>query len=126
MRQTDRFMVRIDRWHVAGLTLRLVFLVSTVSHYGNREPLVRRQATEPHLKDGGIYRKRWWARAYRTANFSVGGLDIDNGYALGLYEDPPAVPDPDAHVMPVYKGHPQERSAAETYGVLPSQDTVTP
>ena len=31
------------------------------SHYGNRETLVRRQATEPHLKDGGIYRMRWWA-----------------------------------------------------------------
>lgn len=21
---------------------------------------MHRQATEPHLKDGGIYRKRWW------------------------------------------------------------------
>ena len=39
---------------------------------------MRRQATEPHLEDGGIYRMRWWARVYRTANFSLGGLDIDN------------------------------------------------
>ena len=23
--------------------------------------LVRRKAAEPHLEDGGIYRKRWWA-----------------------------------------------------------------
>ena len=23
---------------------------------------MRRQATEPHLEDAGIYRKRWWAR----------------------------------------------------------------
>ena len=22
---------------------------------------MRRQATEPHLEDGGIYRMRWWA-----------------------------------------------------------------
>ena len=25
------------------------------------ETLMPRQAAEPHLKDGGIYRKRWWA-----------------------------------------------------------------
>ena len=36
------------------------------SHYGNRETSVRRQATEPHLEDGGIYRMRRWARVYRT------------------------------------------------------------
>ena len=31
------------------------------SHYRNRKPSVRRQATQPHLEDGGIYRKQWWA-----------------------------------------------------------------
>ena len=31
------------------------------SDYRNRESLVRRQAAERHLEDGGIYRKRWWA-----------------------------------------------------------------
>ena len=33
------------------------------SHYGNRETSVRRQATEPHLKGGGIYRTRWWGQS---------------------------------------------------------------
>ena len=32
-----------------------------LSYYRNRESLVRRKAAEPHLEDGGIYRKRWWA-----------------------------------------------------------------
>ena len=31
------------------------------SHDGNREALVRRQAAEPHLEDGGIYLERWWS-----------------------------------------------------------------
>ena len=43
------------------LALRLVFLRLYSSHYRNRESLVRRQAAERHLEDGGIYRKRWWA-----------------------------------------------------------------
>ena len=30
------------------------------SDYRNRESLVPRQAAQPHLEDGGIYRKRWW------------------------------------------------------------------
>ena len=42
-----------------GLAPRLAFLRPYLSHYRNRESLVRRQATERHLKDGGIYRKRW-------------------------------------------------------------------
>ena len=43
--------------------LRSLFAALTpyASYYGNRETSVRRQATEPHLEDGGIYRKRWWA-----------------------------------------------------------------
>ena len=36
-------------------------LLPYTSHYGNRESLVRRQAAERHLEDGGIYRMRWWA-----------------------------------------------------------------
>ena len=43
------------------LAPRLVFLRPYSSHYRNRESLVRRQAAERHLEDGGIYRKRWWA-----------------------------------------------------------------
>ena len=27
---------------------------------------MRRQATEPQLEDGGIYRMRWWAYVYCT------------------------------------------------------------
>ena len=37
------------------------FLCPAASHHRNRESLVRRQAAERHLEDGGIYRKRWWA-----------------------------------------------------------------
>ena len=37
---------------------------------------MRRQAAEPQLEDGGIYRKRWWAKAYRIANFSLGGHTV--------------------------------------------------
>ena len=29
------------------------------SYYRNRETSVRRQAAEPQLEDGGIYRTRW-------------------------------------------------------------------
>ena len=43
------------------LAPRLVFLRPYSSHYRNRESLVRRQAAERHLEDGGIYRKLWWA-----------------------------------------------------------------
>ena len=60
----------------ARLAPRLVFLRPYSSHYRNRESLVRRQAAERHLEDGGIYRKRWWACTYRIANFSVGGPNI--------------------------------------------------
>ena len=35
-----------------------------------------RQAAEPQLEDAGIYRKRWWARVYCTANFPVGDPDL--------------------------------------------------
>ena len=38
------------------------FLRHYASHYGNRETSVRRKPAEPHLEDGGIYRKRWWAK----------------------------------------------------------------
>ena len=31
------------------------------SHYRHREASVHRKAAGPHLKDGGIYRMRWWA-----------------------------------------------------------------
>ena len=48
----------------AGLAPRPVFLRPYTSHYRNRESLVRRQAAERHLEDGGIYSKRWWARLY--------------------------------------------------------------
>ena len=44
-------------------------LCSDVSHYRNRETLMRRKATEPHLKDSGIYRKRWWA--YLTVDSTI-------------------------------------------------------
>ena len=44
------------------LAPRLVYLRPYSSHYRNRESLVRRQAAERHLEDGGIYRKRWWTR----------------------------------------------------------------
>ena len=40
------------------------FLRHYASHYGNRETSVRRKPAEPHLKDGGIYRKRWWTNVY--------------------------------------------------------------
>ena len=42
--------------HDASVSLR-----PDASHYRNRESLVRRQAAERHLEDGGIYRMRWWA-----------------------------------------------------------------
>ena len=42
------------------------FLRHYASHYGNRETSVRRKPAEPHLEDGGIYRKRWWAKRYCT------------------------------------------------------------
>ena len=44
-----------------GLAPQLAFLRPYSSHYRNRESLVRRQASERHLEDSGIYRKRWWA-----------------------------------------------------------------
>ena len=44
----------------ANMTL-LASLHPYASQYRNREAAMRRQAAEPHLEDGGIYRKRWWA-----------------------------------------------------------------
>ena len=38
------------------------------SHYRNREARVRRKPAEPHLEDGGIYRKRWWAGVDKIKN----------------------------------------------------------
>ena len=34
------------------------------SHYRNRESLMPRQATEPHLEDGGIYR---WTKPFHVS-----------------------------------------------------------
>ena len=45
-----------------GLASQLAFLRLYSSHYRNRESLVRRQASERHLEDSGIYRKRWWEK----------------------------------------------------------------
>ena len=58
-------------------------LYSDASHYRNRESLVRRKAAEPHLEDGGIYRKRWWACTYRIANFSLGGDAVGRNASTG-------------------------------------------
>ncbi len=41
------------------------------SHYRDRKPSVSRQATEPHLEDGGIYRKRWWAGLLNKDRFRI-------------------------------------------------------
>ena len=32
---------------------------------------MRRKAPEPHLEDGGIYRKRWWTSLYRRNLFAT-------------------------------------------------------
>ena len=42
----------------------LASLSPYTSHYRNRKSSVRRQAAEPHLEDGGIYRKWWWSEPY--------------------------------------------------------------
>ena len=55
----------------AGLAPRPVFLRPYTSHYRNRESLVRRQAAERHLEDGGIYGKRWWTTLYRRNLFAT-------------------------------------------------------
>ena len=44
------------------------------SHYGNREASVPRKAADPHLKDGCIYRMRWWA--YNSNHISKTVLSI--------------------------------------------------
>ena len=47
---------------IVGYSASLALLSSLspyTSHYRNRESSVRRQTAQPHLEDGGIYRKRW-------------------------------------------------------------------
>ena len=62
---------RAERGYGATVTL-LAILLPYASHYGNRETSVRRQATEPHLEDGRIYRTRWWV----VKRDSGGELDL--------------------------------------------------
>ena len=40
------------------------------------------ESPQPHLEDGSVYRARWWARAYRTADFS---LECPHMIGLALY-----------------------------------------
>ncbi len=60
-RHIERARTGASRWRVGWTGTRPAFLRPYASHHRNRESFMRRQATEPHLKDGGIYRTRWWA-----------------------------------------------------------------
>ena len=46
----------------------------TPSNAGRQEVVIGSQS-QPQLEDGSVYRARWWAYVYCTANFPLGGLD---------------------------------------------------
>ena len=60
------------------------FLRPYASHYGNRETSVRREAIEPHLKDGGIYRTRWWAELRLIVDQVLIDRDNNGSITLGI------------------------------------------
>ena len=61
-------------------------VLSTLPDGGSERTELRvsaHKSTEPDLKDGSVYRIRWWASQDRTANFSLGGPDIREPVTLG-------------------------------------------
>ena len=65
----------------------LASLSPYTSHYRNRKSLMPRQAAEPHLEDGGIYRKWWWPGWYQRRACGA-SAHVEDDFSPALMDTP--------------------------------------